>query len=76
MGISNTPGEHIEPGNLTVAARNATLTMIDFLVARYGFSREQAYILTSVAVDLRISEVVNLPNVVVSAFLPLDIFEG
>ncbi|MGH9712809.1 MAG: acetamidase/formamidase family protein [Candidatus Acidiferrales bacterium] len=44
--------------------------------AQYGFSREQAYILTSVAVDLRISEAVNFPNVLVSAFLPLDIFEA
>jgi formamidase len=49
--------------------------MIDFLVGQYGFTRDQAYVLTSVAVDLRISEAVNLPNVVVSAFLPLAIFE-
>lgn len=74
IGISSGPDGHIEPGDLSLAARNATLGMIDFLVARYGFTREQAYVLTSVAVDLRISEVVNLPNVVVSAFLPLDIF--
>ncbi|MGC1943896.1 MAG: acetamidase/formamidase family protein [Candidatus Acidiferrales bacterium] len=74
VGISTTDEGRHEPGNLNLAARNATLYMIDFLVARYGFSREQAYILTSVAVDLRISEVVNFPNVVVSAFLPLDIF--
>jgi len=76
VGISNSPGDRIESGSLTVAARKATLAMIDFLVARYGYSREQAYILTSVAVDLKISEVVNLPNVVVSSFLPLDIFES
>ena len=35
-----------------------------------GFSREQAYVICSVAVDLRISNVVDLPNVVVSALLP------
>ena len=75
IGMSNLPGGHVEPGNLTLAARNATLGMIDFLVGEYGFTPDQAYVLTSVAVDLRISEVVNLPNVVVSAFLPLDIFE-
>ncbi len=74
IGISTTADGRIEAGNLNLAAKNATLRMIDFLVARYGFSREQAYVLTSVAVDLRISEVVNFPNVVVSAFLPLDIF--
>ena len=75
IGISIMPDGRIEPGNLTLAARNAALEMIDFLVHRYGLTREQAYVLTSVAVDLRISEAVNLPNVVVSAFLPLDIFE-
>jgi acetamidase/formamidase len=48
--------------------------MIDHLVAEHGYSREQAYALTSVAVDLRISELVDVPNLVVSAFLPLDIF--
>jgi len=35
---------------------------------------EAAYALCSVAVDLRISEVVDAPNWVVSAFLPLDLF--
>jgi formamidase len=76
IGISTTADGHMDPGNLNLAARNATLRMIDFLVAQYQFSPEQAYILTSVAVDLRISEVVNFPNVVVSAFIPLDIFEA
>ena len=47
--------------------------MIDLLQER-GWSREQAYILCSVAVDLRISNIVDLPNVTVSAFLPEDIF--
>ena len=39
-------------------------------------NREQAYVVTSVAVDPRISELVDVPNVVVSAFLPSDIFTG
>ena len=30
----------------------------------------------SVAVDLKVSELVDVPNFVVSAFLPLDIFSG
>jgi formamidase len=60
---------------VTLAAQDALLNMIDHLVAEHGYSREQAYVLTSVAVDLRISELVDVPNVVVSAFLPLDIFE-
>jgi formamidase len=63
-----------ESENVTLAAQDALLNMIDHLVAERGCSREQAYVLTSVAVDLRISELVDVPNVVVSAFLPLDIF--
>jgi formamidase len=65
-----------ESENVTLAAQDALLNMIDHLVAERGYSREQAYTLTSVAVDLRISELVDVPNVVVSAFLPLDIFEA
>ena len=60
--------------DLTVAARNALLNMIDHLEAEYGYSKAQAYALCSVAVDLKVSEVVDVPNFVVSAFLPLDIF--
>jgi formamidase len=59
--------------NLTLACRNALLSMIDLLQER-GFSREQAYVICSVAVDLRVSNVVDVPNYVVSAFLPEDIF--
>jgi formamidase len=58
----------------TLAARNAYLAMIDYLVHERGFTRQQAYAICSVAVDLTISEIVDVPNVVVSAFLPLDIF--
>lgn len=63
-----------ESEDLTLAAKDALLNMIDHLVAERGYSREQAYALTSVAVDLRVSELVDVPNLVVSAFLPLDIF--
>ncbi len=58
----------------TLAARNALLNMIDYLVAERGFTRQQAYAICSVAVDLKISELVDVPNFIVSAFLPLDIF--
>jgi formamidase len=61
--------------DLTLAARNAVRNMIDHLTATYGYSRQQAYALCSVAVDLKASQVVDIPNVLVSAFLPLDIFE-
>jgi formamidase len=59
--------------NATLAARNAMLNMVDHLEER-GYSRQQAYAICSVAVDLKISEVVDVPNFVVSAVLPLDIF--
>ena len=60
--------------DLTSAARNALLNMIDHLTHEYGYSRQQAYAICSVAVDLKISQAVDVPNVIVSAFLPLDIF--
>ena len=60
--------------NLNLACRNAVLNMMALLQER-GFSREQAYVICSVAVDLRISNVVDVPNVVISALLPEDIFE-
>ena len=62
-----------ESENATLAARNALLTMVQLLMER-GWSREQAYCICSVAVDLKLSEIVDVPNFVVSAFLPLDIF--
>lgn len=61
--------------SLTLAARNALVNMIELLQER-GWTREQAYIICSVAVDLKISNIVDLPNVTVSAFLPEDIFQG
>ena len=60
--------------DLSLAARNAVLEMIKLLEER-GWTREQAYVLCSVAVDLRVSQVVDVPNVTVSALLPEDIFE-
>jgi formamidase len=60
----------------TLAARNALLAMIAWLTAERGLTREAAYVLCSVAVDLRISEIVDVPNPVVSALCPLDIFHS
>ena len=62
-----------ESEDLTLAARNALLNMIEHLGTR-GFDRQQAYALCSAAVDLRISQTVDVPNLLVSALLPLDIF--
>jgi formamidase len=60
--------------DLTVAARAALVEMIDYLQAR-GLEREAAYALCSAVVDLRISEAVDVPYPLVSALLPLDVFD-
>lgn len=62
-----------ESENLTVAARNALLNMIEHLGTR-GYTPQQAYAICSVAVDLHVSQVVDVPNFIVTALLPLDIF--
>jgi formamidase len=63
------------PMDIDAAARVALLEMIDYLEGRLGIARAAAYALCSVAVDFRISEVVDIPYPLVSALLPLDIFE-
>ena len=60
--------------DLLACARQAVRYMIDHCVRERGLSREQAYALASVAVDLRISEIVDAPNWIVSAFLPEGVF--
>jgi formamidase len=75
MGMPINAAGEIEAENLTLACRNAVLNMIQLLQER-GFSREQAYVICSVAADLRISNVVDVPNYVVSALLPEAIFDG
>jgi len=61
--------------DLTVAARAALVEMIDYLEATRGLVREAAYALCSAVVDLRISEAVDVPYPLVSALLPLDVFD-
>lgn len=51
------------------AARTATSRMIDLLVSRWNLSEIHAYLLCSVAMNLRLSQVVNEPMVTVSAAL-------
>lgn len=60
--------------NLMLAARNALIEMIRYLTEQRGLTRDQAYLLASVAVDLRIGQLVDAGNVNVTAILPLDIF--
>jgi len=73
MGMPITAEGKNENCDISLAARNAVIEMIKLLEER-GWSREQAYVLCSVAVDLRVSNVVDMPNVTVSALLPEDIF--
>jgi formamidase len=49
--------------------------MIDHLGER-GWSRQQAYAICSVAVDLKVSQLVDVPSFLVSAFLPEGIFSS
>jgi acetamidase/formamidase len=60
--------------DLSANAQTAVRYMIDHLVKTYRMSREQAYCLCGAAVDLKISEIVDAPNWIVSAYLPLAIF--
>jgi len=59
--------------DLFASAQQAIRYMIAHLVQERGLSREEAYILSSVAVDLKISEIVDAPNWIVTAYCPLSI---
>src|SRR4030095_14662810 len=72
-GMSVDRDGELRAEDATLAARNALLNMIDHLCER-GWSRQQAYAICSVAVDLKVSQLVDVPSFLVSAFLPEDIF--
>jgi len=61
--------------DLTVAARASLIEMIEWLVKTKGYTKQQAYVITSVACDLRIGNLVDLPNYAVSTICPLEIFD-
>ena len=56
------------------AARKATRFMIDYLVEEHSLTPVEAYSLCSLAGDLKIIEVVDLPNVLVSMHMPKNLF--
>ena len=60
--------------DINLATKNALLNVIDHLVHERGFTRMQAYVIASVGVDVTIDGIAALPNTVVSAILPDDIF--
>ena len=56
--------------DLMEAAKDAVRAMIDRLAGRFGMNPAEAYMLCSVCADLRISEIVDQPNWVVSLYFP------
>ena len=63
-------------GDLYAAAQDAVRAMIEHVTATYGLLPEDAYLLASLCVDLRISEIVDAGQYVVSALLPEVVFAG
>ncbi|MDX3973554.1 acetamidase/formamidase family protein [Shinella sp.] len=61
--------------DLMTAAREAVMRMVDLLSAEHGLDPNDAYMLCSVCADLRISEIVDLPNWVVSFYFPRIVFD-
>jgi acetamidase/formamidase len=57
-----------------VAAQEALRAMIEHISETSGLSGEDAYVLASLCVDLKISEIVDAGQYVVSALLPLNVF--
>jgi acetamidase/formamidase len=60
--------------DLYVAAQEALRAMLDYLAVTQPLSREDAYVLASLCVDLKISEIVDAGEYIVSAVLPLAVF--
>ncbi|UCF95548.1 MAG: acetamidase/formamidase family protein [Desulfobacterales bacterium] len=62
--------------DLMEAAKSAVRDMIEVISARHGLSRAEAYMLGSVCGDLRISEIVDAPNWIVSFYVPRAVFRS
>jgi acetamidase/formamidase len=56
------------------AAKNVIHHAIDFLVDRFGWTPQLAYTLCSVALDLRLSQIVNQPQITVTGTLAKSLF--
>ena len=78
IGVKTNRGPHFATTahgpDLFASSQQAIRYMIEHLVETRGLTREEAYVLCSVAVDLKISEIVDAPNWIVSAFLPESVF--
>jgi acetamidase/formamidase len=62
-------------GDLYAAAQDAIRAMVDHIATTYDLGREDAYLLSSLVVDLKISEIVDAGQYIVSALLPEAVFE-
>jgi acetamidase/formamidase len=74
----DTKGYEVTTGigpDLMAGAKAAVGNMIDLLGKQHGLSAEDAYMLCSVCGDLRISEIVDMPNWVASFYFPRVVFE-
>ncbi len=74
----DTKGYEVTTGigpDLMAAARDAVAGMIDHLTATQKMAAVDAYMLVSTCGDLRISEIVDMPNWVVSFYFPRSVFE-
>jgi acetamidase/formamidase len=79
LGKTDTQGYYATTAHgpdLMENSKNAARYMIDWLEKEQGLTRSQAYVLCSTAADLKISEIVDVPNFIVSAFMPLGIFKS
>lgn len=75
---ADSQGYYVTTGHgedLFKASQNAIRYMIEHISTVYKMTEEEAYMLCSVAVDLKINEIVDAPNWLVSAFLPNSIFK-
>ena len=74
-GLSTSPATGEQTRSGMVAYRNAAFSAIAYL-QNFGYTREQAYIILSVApIETKVVATANTPNFVISLGLPIDIFE-
>lgn len=74
----DTKGYEVTTGigpDLMEGAKAAVSYMVDLISARHGMAASDAYMLCSVCADLRISEIVDLPNWIVSCYFPRVVFD-
>jgi acetamidase/formamidase len=77
LTVADTGGYYVTTAqgpDLFKNSQQAVRYMLDYLTSEYNMTRAQAYCLCGVAVDLKISQIVDAPNFMVAAFLPLSIF--